>query len=219
MNHCPKCGNKLEPGQNYCSNCGQKPAKEKTEKVRTRRPENNGWVMTFVLIILLIIAIAAVVSGVVIMLNSDNNPIPNPQPSPTSTPTPTPTPTPTLIPSPTPTPTPTPTSTPVIYSLTLSVSEGTLIGIPSTTYYPSGTQVTLTATMVTPAPGRIFIAWCGPICPMYVTCPTVCGAPLTITMNSNITADASFDSVCPQGYYWNGSNQTCEESPIEIIGF
>ncbi|MFA5375542.1 MAG: zinc ribbon domain-containing protein [Dehalococcoidia bacterium] len=73
MSYCSKCGNKLEPGQNFCSNCGQKPPQEKTEKTqRTNTKKRNKWILP-VTIVLLIIAIGGIAGGVVIGLNSGGN--------------------------------------------------------------------------------------------------------------------------------------------------
>ena len=73
MSYCQNCGNELEPGHNFCSNCGQKPPQEKTQKTQTKRPKNKRWVKISVIITVLIIAIAAVTIGLVIGLGSDNN--------------------------------------------------------------------------------------------------------------------------------------------------
>jgi len=73
MSYCQNCGNELEPGHNFCSNCGQKPPQEKTEKIRARKPKNKRWIKISVVIAVLIIAIAAVTIGLVIGLGSNNN--------------------------------------------------------------------------------------------------------------------------------------------------
>jgi predicted nucleic acid-binding Zn ribbon protein len=73
MNYCQNCGNKIEPGQNFCSHCGQKPVQEKTERAqRTNTKKRNKWILP-VAIVLLIIVIGAIAGGIVIGLNSGGN--------------------------------------------------------------------------------------------------------------------------------------------------
>ena len=108
MSYCPNCGNKLEPGQNFCLNCGQKPSQEKPQKAPTKRPKNKRRLRTSVLVVVLIIVIAAVAIGVIIGLHNPPPPPPIPTqtyPPPTYTYQP-PTPTYTYQPSPTYTPSP-----------------------------------------------------------------------------------------------------------------
>jgi uncharacterized repeat protein (TIGR02543 family) len=90
-----------------------------------------------------------------------------------------------------------------LYTLTVAASHGTVLRSPNLTSYPSGTNVTLTAT---PASGYVFTGWTGSV--------TSSENPVTIAMDGAKSVTANFTAIHTLGV--SAENGTVTKTPNQI---